>query len=210
MDILFPVVVATCLISWYSFKRHDLLDKLLLSPYLVNTENQFYRIITHGFVHADFTHLFFNMFVLWEFGNRVQYDWLLGSHSSGIIPLPQEYGFAVLYFGGIIAGSIPALMKHKFNPEYRSLGASGAVSAVLMAFILSYPTHTLLLFFIIPIPAVLAGVLFFLYESNMQKRNNTGIAHDAHIYGAVYGLLFCILTDGNAISNFVNSLQNWF
>jgi len=209
MGILFPVVLATCLISWFSINRPHLLEKLLLSPYLVNTENQFYRVITHGFVHADFTHLFFNMFVLWEFGSRVQHDWLNGLHTSGFIPLPQEYGFAVLYFGGIIAGSIPALMKHKFNPEYRSLGASGAVSAVLMAYIISYPTNTLLLFFIIPIPAILAGVLFFLYESNMQKRSNTGIAHDAHIYGAVYGLLFCVLTDGNAIGNFVSRLQEW-
>ena len=209
MDILFPVVVTTCLISWFSFNRPHLLEKLLLSPYLVNTENQFYRVITHGFVHVDFTHLFFNMFVLWEFGSKVQSDWLNGLDASGVIPLPQEYGFVVLYFGGIIAGSIPALMKHKFNPEYRSLGASGAVSAVLMAYIISYPTNTLLLFFIIPIPAILAGVLFFLYESTMQKRSNTGIAHDAHIYGAVYGLLFCVLTDENAVGNFVSRLQEW-
>ena len=118
--------------------------------------------------------------------------------------------FPILYFGALLIAAIPALTKHKNNVNYRSLGASGAVSAILMAFIVAHPTHTLLLFFIIPIPAIFAGVLFFLYERHMQKNGGTGIAHDAHIYGAIFGLLFSIVRDPESISRMFKALIQLF
>lgn len=177
-------------------KRPQILEKLMLVPYNVNHFKEYYRIVSHGFIHADGTHLFFNMFVLWEFGTTVE------AEMGGAFP--------VLYFGALLTATIPALTKHKDNANYRSLGASGAVSAVLMAFIVAHPTQPLLLFFIIPMPAIFAGVLFFLYERHMQKNGGSGIAHDAHIYGALFGLLFSIVKDPSSIDRMVSAIIQLF
>jgi membrane associated rhomboid family serine protease len=136
------------------------------------------------------------MFVLWEFGRTVEAE--------------MGVSFPFLYFGALLIATIPALTKHKDNAKYRSLGASGAVSAVLMAFIVAHPTHTLLLFFVIPVPAILAGALFFMYERHMQKNGGTGIAHDAHIYGALFGLLFSAIKDPSSMSNLFNTISQLF
>jgi membrane associated rhomboid family serine protease len=193
---LLPIIVVTACISIYAMKRPEVLRKMMLSPYQVVRNNAYYRILTHGFVHADGMHLAINLFVLWEFGSVVE----------------LEFGeeFLFLYFGAIIAASIPAIVKHKNNINYNSLGASGAVSAVLMAFIVAHPSHTLLLFFVIPIPAILAGLLFFIFERSMQKRGGTGIAHDAHIYGAGFGLIYALIKDPNGLSNMFSALTGLF
>ncbi len=196
MPMLLPIIVVTACISIYAMKRPEVLRKMMLSPYQVMHNNAYYRILTHGFVHADGMHLAINLFVLWEFGSVVE----------------MEFGeeFPFLYFGAIIAASIPAIVKHKNNISYNSLGASGAVSAVLMAFIVAHPSHTLLLFFVIPIPAILAGLLFFIFERSMQKRGGTGIAHDAHIYGAGFGLIYALIKDPNGLSNMFSALTGLF
>jgi membrane associated rhomboid family serine protease len=192
MAILFPIIVITAAISIYAMNRPEVLNKLMLSPYKVIHNNEYYRIITHGFIHSGGMHLAINLFVLWEFGRVVE----------------KEFGasFPFLYFGAIIVAAIPAITKHKNNRNYNSLGASGAVSAILMAFIVAHPTHTLLLFFVIPIPAILAGLLFFIFERSMQKRGGTGIAHDAHLYGAGFGLVYALIINPKGISNMISSL----
>ena len=159
MDAVTLVVAATAFISW------QLMDspqkaKWMLIPHACHAHGEWHRVVSHAFVHADWMHLAFNMFVLYEFGQTVMLD---------LAPMGWM-GFPAMYFAGIVAGALPALRKHRFNPGYRSLGASGAVSAVLLAFICLHPTRTLLLFFVIPVPAILAGVLFFWYESRMQRR----------------------------------------
>ena len=183
MPLLLPIIVVTACISIYAMKRPEVLRKMMLSPYKVVHDNAYYRILSHGFIHADGMHLAINLFVLWEFGSVVE----------------MEFGeeFPFLYFGAIIAASIPAIVKHKNNINYNSLGASGAVSAVLMAFIVAHPSHTLLLFFVIPIPAILAG-------------GGTGIAHDAHIYGAGFGLIYALIKDPNGLSNMFSALTGLF
>jgi membrane associated rhomboid family serine protease len=196
MPLLLPIIVVTACISIYAMKRPEVLRKMMLSPYQVVHNNAFYRILTHGFIHSDGMHLAINLFVLWEFGSVVE------------MQFGEEFPF--LYFGAIIAASIPAIVKHKNNINYNSLGASGAVSAVLMAFIVAHPSHTLLLFFVIPIPAILAGLLFFIFERSMQKRGGTGIAHDAHIYGAGFGLIYALIKDPNGLSNMFSALTGLF
>lgn len=193
---LLIILCVTVGISLIAMKNPLLLDKLMLIPYNVTHFKEYYRILSHGFIHADGTHLFFNMFVLWEFGRTVEAE--------------MGESFSFLYFGALLIATIPALTKHKNNAKYRSLGASGAVSAVLMAFIVSHPTHTLLLFFVIPVPAILAGALFFMYERHMQKNGGTGIAHDAHIYGALFGLLFSAVKDPSSMSNLFNTISQLF
>ena len=196
MPLLLPIIVVTACISIYAMKRPEVLRKMMLSPYQVVHNNAFYRILTHGFIHSDGMHLAINLFVLWEFGSVVE------------MQFGEEFPF--LYFGAIIAASIPAIVKHKNNINYNSLGASGAVSAVLIAFIVAHPSHTLLLFFVIPIPAILAGLLFFIFERSMQKRGGTGIAHDAHIYGAGFGLIYALIKDPNGLSNMFSALTGLF
>jgi len=196
MPFLLPIIVITAFISIYAMKRPEVLSKMILSPYKVVHNKAYYRILSHGFIHSDGMHLAINLFVLWEFGSVVEREF--------------GAGFPFLYFGAIIAASIPAIVKHKNNISYNSLGASGAVSAVLMAFIVAHPSHTLLLFFVIPIPAILAGLLFFIFERSMQKRGGTGIAHDAHIYGAGFGLIYALIKDPNGLSNMFSALTGLF
>lgn len=196
MDVVTLVVLVTVLVSWQLMERPDK-SKWLLVPYRCFVNKEWHRVVTHAFVHADWMHLAFNMFVLYEFGRVVNRE----------LAALGWMGFPALYLAGIVAGAIPALQKHKHNPSYASLGASGAVSAVLLAFIVLHPTHTLLLFFVIPMPAVLAGVLFFWYESRMQQRGGTRIAHDAHLGGAMVGVVWVALFVPGAIPRFIQSLQ---
>ena len=185
------------------------MDQLILHPYLVKHENQWYRLISHAFIHANFTHLALNLFVLWQFGLVVQ-NYFMYTDAKPLIPLPGSYNFFMLYTGGVLFAAIPAMIKHAENPSYRSLGASGAVSAVLISYILLFPTAKLLLFFVIPMPAFLAGVLFFLYEHQMGKRGGTGIAHDAHLWGGIYGLLFTFASDEQVGHRFLQETINYF
>jgi membrane associated rhomboid family serine protease len=115
--------------------------------------------------------------------------------------------FPLLYFGGVVFAAIPGMIRHHDNPNYRSLGASGAVSAVLIAYILHFPTAELLLFFILPLPAFAVGILFFVYEHQMDKRSKSNIAHDAHLWGGLYGLLFTVATAPQVVPAFFSALS---
>ena len=196
MNVVTLVVLVTVLVSWQLMERRDK-ESWMLSPYAVKHGREFWRIFTHAFIHADWMHLAFNRFVLYEFGQTVGRD----------LDFLGWMGFPALYLLGIVGGAIPALRKHGDNPNYRSLGASGAVSAILLAFICLHPTRTLLLFFVVPVPAVLAGVLFFWYESRMQQRSTTRIAHDAHLGGALVGVLWVFALVPDSWPAFVASLQ---
>lgn len=196
MNVVTFVVLITVVISWQLMHRREK-EAWMLSPYDVYYGKEWGRVVKHALVHADWMHLAFNMFVLYEFGQTVAHD----LHFLGWL------GFPALYLAGILGGALPALQKHKNRPGYRSLGASGAVSAVLLAFICLHPTRTLLLFFVIPVPAVLAGVLFFWYESRMQQRDTSRVAHDAHLGGALVGVAWVFALVPEAWTQFVESLQ---
>ncbi len=181
----------------------------MLKPYLVKKNREWYRVLTHGFIHADTTHLFFNLFVLWQFGGAVE-KLLSTGHANPTISFIRDYTFFMLYFGGLLFASLPAMYKHANNPGYSSLGASGAVSAVMMSYILWFPTAKLLLFFVIPMPAFVAGILFFAYESYMNKQGGGRIAHDAHIWGALYGVIFTFAADSETYERLVNAFTSIF
>jgi membrane associated rhomboid family serine protease len=166
-------------------------------------------LISHGFIHADFTHLAFNMFVLWQFGSSVEYQMQQAWSGSSLIA-SLEPSFLVLYFGGMLAAGLPSLWKQRDNPNYASLGASGGVSAVMMAYILLFPTNKLLLFFVIPMPAFVAGILFFAYERYMNKRGATGIAHDAHLMGAIFGVVYVLLLDADTLPRMIRAFSLLF
>lgn len=190
----------TVIVSLWAFSRPEKVQDMLMNPYLVTHQRQYHRLLLHGFIHADYIHLFFNMFVFYQFGevveqvftNQQAFNTVIGpEHWWG--PLTGKFLFVFLYVGAILAATIPSMLKHRNNPSYQSLGASGAVSAILIVFILMFPMAQLALFFIIPMPAFVAGILFFVYESYMNKRGRTGVAHDAHLYGALFGIVLMTL-----------------
>jgi membrane associated rhomboid family serine protease len=194
------ILVVTVIASYLAFNRPALKEQLLYHPYRVNAFKEWHRIVTHAFVHADFMHLALNAFVLFQFGARIE---ALMQQTLGAAFFP------LLYFGGIAFAAIPGMVRHHDNPSYRSLGASGAVSAVLISYILHFPTAELLLFFIVPLPAFIVGILFFVYEHQMDHRSAGHIAHDAHLWGGLYGLLFTVATSPQVVPAFVNALTSY-
>lgn len=200
MSWMLLILVVTVIASYQAINRPALKEQLLYHPYRVKEFKEWHRIVTHAFVHADFTHLALNVFVLFQFGARLE-GLMLQSLGAVYFPL--------LYFGGIAFAAIPGMIRHYSNPSYRSLGASGAVSAVLIGYILHFPTAELLLFFILPLPAFIVGILFFVYEHQMDKRSTGHIAHDAHLWGGLYGLVFTVVTSPRVVPAFVDALSGY-
>lgn len=178
------LVILTVVVSISAFQNGNVFEALLFKPYDVQHRGQWYRLFAHALVHADVMHLFVNMFVLWSFGRSVEMLYPL------VTDLPVGVVYGVLYLGGVLFATLPGMAKHRNDPRYRSVGASGAVSAVLFAQILLLPTHQVSLFFIQALPAWLFGVLYLAYSYFMDKRGGDNVAHDAHFYGALFGLLF--------------------
>lgn len=197
------LLAAIVVSSWIGFSNQTWFNKGAFQPYGV-WRGQWSRLFIHGFLHADFMHLFINGYVLYSFGNFIENSFVYwkGSQTGSLL-------YLLLFFGGMIASVIPSLFKHKNNPNYRSIGASGAVSAIVFAAILLQPKAQLLVFFI-PMPAVLFGVLYLGYEYYMFKKNaRTGIAHDAHFYGGIFGFIFPGLINPQLFSLFVEQVLNW-
>jgi len=183
------ILAVTVIISFMAFNNQELIQKLMFNPYAVKHNQEKWRFLSHGFIHGDTMHLLVNMYVFYNFGTIVESTIIniMGKTNGEIL-------FVVLYMGAIIFAPILAYKKHQDNPGYNSLGASGATSAVLIVFMLMYPSAPLqLLFLPIPLPAIVFGLLFFVYESYMNKRGRTGVAHDAHLLGALFGMVFLLL-----------------
>ena len=183
------ILIITIIVSLNAFKDSSLMNKLIYSPYQCKHNGEYYRMFGHILVHADPTHLIFNMMSLYFLGSLLEKEFMF---QYGTIN--GELHFMVLYIlGGLFATLIPYI-RNQDNSNYRSLGASGAVSAVIFAAIICNPTMELgLLFIPIPIPAYIFGPLYLAFEYWADRRGNTGIAHDAHIGGAIFGILYVLI-----------------
>jgi len=200
MSITIVIIAITVIVSLVAFSNDELLNKLIFYPACMNTPGEYYRFVTAGLIHADFIHLFFNMYVLYIFGENVEYVY------TSFIGKP--YLFGVLYFFALIAASLPAFAKHRNNYYYRALGASGAVAAVLFSFVYYAPWTMLYLFGIVPIPAIVFAVIYLVYSAYAAKKGQDNIGHDAHFWGAVFGFVFTLIFDPSHGQVFIQQVLN--
>jgi membrane associated rhomboid family serine protease len=181
-------MAATVGISLLAWQKPAWLDAMMMSPYRIDRKKEYWRFITSGFIHADFAHLFFNLFSFYFFGTQLEYIF-------GII-FPGFGGevFILFYLLAILVADLPTYFKQRNNPYFNSLGASGAVSAVIFAGIMFFPTEKIYLFGFVGIPGFIYAGLFTWYSIAMDRRGRDYVNHSAHLYGGLFGVLFITLT----------------
>lgn len=190
--VAWSIFIITIGISLLAFSNEGLYGKLMLHPHSVYRGHKTYTIITSGFIHKDWTHLIFNMLSYFFFA--FQLEVYLG-----------HWQFGLLYMASLILSDMPTIVKHKDDYWYHSLGASGAISAVVFSFILFNPTVKMIIFPIpIGIPAILYGCLYLAYCVYASKQSRDAINHDAHFFGALSGILFTVILSPGIIAHFIH------
>ena len=205
------IIIITSIISFLAFNNRALMDKLIFYPPAVANQKQWYRFFSCGLIHADIGHLVLNMFCLYSFGDAIENAFTAIFGSSGALL------YLIMYVSALAVCLIPTYKKNKDNYHYRSLGASGAVSAVMFAFILFAPLSSIGFFFIpIGIPSFIFGPLYLILTAYLDKRGGGHINHSAHLWGALYGVAFVIImsfalhTGFNPFTHFIQSAQEYF
>ena len=205
MSITLAIVILTVLVSWAAFENRSLFEKLTHHPYVEYRNKEYYRFLTSALVHGSWGHLLINMFVFYQFGELVEQYFMLAFDAG-----KGRLFYLLLYVATTVFADIPTFVKYKNAPHFRSVGASGAVSGILFAFVIFQPWAMLFLFFVIPMPAILAAVAYLVYSSWAGKNKRDMIDHSAHFYGAVFGFLFTIALKPELFGYFVQELmQGW-
>lgn len=202
MALTYLIIGITVLISVLSFGNRDLFSRLTYSPFGIKYNKEGYRFFSYALVHADFMHLAVNMFVLFSFGSMVEYFY------TGLFGAKGYLYFALLYLGGIVLSVTPAYNKHKDNPAYSAVGASGAVSAVVFASIILNPLAPIgILFIPFSVPAIIFGTLYLVYSAYMTGKAIDNVGHDAHFWGAVFGIFFTIALKPGLVVEFYQTIS---
>lgn len=197
ITITLAIVVVTVLISIRGFGQQKVIDDLIFYPPAIDSNKQYFRFISHGFIHADVMHLAFNMFALYSFGGAVEDIFALDCLFGGM----GKLFFIILYFSSLVMASLPDYFKYRESYHFRSLGASGAVSAVIFASIVLLPQIPIRIFFIpVNIPGYIFGLIYLALSAYLDKKGGGNINHGAHLWGALYGIAFtviCVMMFGN-------------
>ncbi len=172
------------------------------SPYQIDHRKEWYRFFTHAFIHADGMHLGLNMLALFLLGYNAERGFLMALGKQG------TFYYLLLYVGGILFSTITSYKKHRDNPNYRAVGASGAVSAVIFASIVLQPGMNLCLYGIpfLCFPGIVWGIIYLVYSHYQSKKANDNINHDAHFGGAIVGVIFTFLAIPGSFSSFINQI----
>ncbi len=196
------IIGITAVTSYVTFQNPSLMDKLQFNAAMVVHRKQYYRLVSHAFIHVGWMHLLVNMMVLYFFGPYVEeaFGYHFGNKAS--------LYYLILYIGGILVSNLWSLIKHKDDYYYNAVGASGAVSAVLFTHIFLRPWDMLYLFAILPIPGIIFAVGYLIYSYQMGKRRADNVAHDAHFLGAVFGFIFPIILKPELFGRFIELLPN--
>jgi len=208
MNISIVIIILTSLLSYVSFQNKEMFNRLKLNPYLVVHRKEYLRVIGHGFVHADWLHLIVNMIVLFSFGPVVE-DIFVQLNNSDYIGNPRLF-YILFYLGGILIASTYSIWKYRNQHYYNSVGASGAVSAVVFICIFFFPMNKIYIYGILGIPGIVLGPIYLIYSIYMAKQNKDNVDHTAHIFGALYGFLFPLFIKPDLILYFFDSIKNYF
>lgn len=209
ITITLAIVALTCVISFTAFSNEKVINDLIFYPPAISNSNQWYRFITCGFIHADIMHLAFNMYSFYLFGDMVEraFEAIFGGAGKVL--------YLILYIAALAICLVPTYLQHKDNYHYRSLGASGAVSAVIFVGIFLNPTMGLGIFPLpFHIPGFIFGPLYLALSAYMAKKGHGNINHSAHIWGAIFGIVFLIITcqflsDYRPVPVFINQVMGY-
>jgi membrane associated rhomboid family serine protease len=200
MSVLYILIGIIIIISATAFNQPSLIGKYQFNAYQIIKRKEYIRLLSHGFLHGSWSHLLINMFVLYSFGQAVIYYFNMAFPQQGVIL------FLLLFFSALLFSSLYSLFKEKDNPHYNAIGASGAVSAVVFTSIFFAPYAKLYLFFAIPIPGIVFGIAYLIYSRVMAQKNIDNVGHDAHFWGAVFGLIFPIIYKPSLLLDFIHEL----
>lgn len=194
------LIAITVAVSYAAFNSPKLMGELQFNASKIIHKHEYHRLITHAFVHANWEHLLVNMIVLFSFGRADEMYFRYNFGNNHILY------FFLLYFGGILASNIYALIKHRNNYFYNAIGASGAVASVLFTAIFFDPWNKIYFFGILPIPGIIFAGLYLFYSYQMSMKKSDNVAHDAHFLGALYGFIFPILINSALFEIFIDKL----
>ena len=200
MEVTYVIMAIIGLVTYIAWQKPALHSKLMLNPYSVVQNKQYYRLLTSGFVHNNSMHLFLNLLTLYFFGQAIEQIFGLAFRGAGVLL------YIVFFITAIVVANIPTTLKYREQPHYNSLGASGGVSALVLAFVLFDPIRDLCLYGILCLPGYILGGLFIVYSVVMSKRNVDNINHDAHLFGAIYGVAFTLLIRPQTLRTFLEAL----
>ena len=203
VNITYIIIAATVIVSMYAFNNESVLRGFIMNPYVINSRKQYYRFLTSGFIHKDHMHLLLNMVTFYFFGGVIEQVFgIIFGAMGGIY-------FIALYLLAIVVSDIPTFLKNRANPGYNSLGASGGVAAVIFASIILLPMQDICLYFALCMPGFILGTLYLIFSYYQGRKANDGINHDAHLYGALFGLLFCAILIPSSLPHFVEQVMSW-
>lgn len=198
------IIIISVAVSLFAFSNRQIAEKLRFNAYAIKHNREWHRFFTYGLIHADWIHLLVNMFVLYSFGKAV--EGFFAYYFTG----EAYFYFIILYIGGLLISVVPSYNKNKDNIYYNAVGASGAISAVVFSSIIFYPTGGIrFLFLPFSIPSVLFGILYLVYSAYMAKKSRDNIGHDAHFWGAIYGIVYTIAMKPKLVISFIEQIRQY-
>ncbi|MEX2231565.1 MAG: rhomboid family intramembrane serine protease [Cyclobacteriaceae bacterium] len=201
--ITYIIIGITTLLSLYAFQSPGILASSMMNPYAIHKKQQYYRFVSSGFIHRDHIHLLWNMLSFYFFGPAIEREFFALFGTAGSLY------FIALYLLAIIVSDVPTYFKHREDPGYNSLGASGGVSAVIFAYIIFEPLSDICIYFALCMPGFILGALYIIFSWYQGRKSNDNINHEAHLYGALFGFVFCVIVAPSSIGNFIEEIKNW-